>query len=99
MDASRTQRRLTQLRSIALQGNLKAGENTIVAVCKNAGGSPNAAGFYFAGQLAFEKSQPITIVSDATWQWSSQIPSMNESYLGGLSGEFSEAVVIESLGA
>ncbi len=89
----------TQLQSIPLHTWLKQGDNQIVAVCKNAGNTPNAAGFYFVSQLFFESGDPMTIVSDASWKWSDKIPQAKEGRLGTLGKEFLGAEIVPALGA
>ncbi|OYW13361.1 MAG: hypothetical protein B7Z55_16985, partial [Planctomycetales bacterium 12-60-4] len=88
-----------QLNSIPLHTMLKKGDNQIAVVCKNAGNSPNAAGFYFASQLMFETGEPMTIVSDATWKWSDKVPNMKEGRLGALAKNFQDAHIVPTLGA
>lgn len=89
----------TQLHSIALHSILKKGDNQVVAVCKNAGDRPNAAGFYFAGQIAFESGDPLTILSDESWQWSDKVPGGKEGRLGAVAKNFSAAQVVDPVSA
>ena len=87
------------LQSIPLHGLLKKGDNQIVAICKNAGDGPNAAGFYFASQIVFESGEPMTVVSDESWEWSDKVPAGKEGRLGALAKNFSEVRVIKPVGA
>ncbi len=89
----------TQLHSIPLHTMLKKGDNQIAVICKNAGDSPNAAGFYFAGQLVFESGDPMTIVSNASWNWSDKVPSVKEGRLGALAKNFQDAHIVPTIGA
>lgn len=89
----------TQLHSIPLHTMLKNGDNQIAVICKNAGDSPNAAGFYFAGQLVFESGDPMTIVSNASWNWSDKVPSVKEGRLGALAKNFQDAHIVPTIGA
>jgi len=89
----------TQLHSIPLQTLLKKGDNQIAVICKNAGDAPNAAGFYFACQLMFEKDAPMTIVSDTSWKWSEKIPTVKEGRLGALAKNFQDARIVPTVGA
>ena len=88
-----------QLHSIPLNGLLKKGDNQIAAICKNAGSSPNAAGFYFAAQIDFAKGEPLTILSDESWQWSDKIPAGKEGRLGALAKNFKAVEVVPPVGA
>lgn len=89
----------TQLHAIPLHSLLKQGDNQIVVICKNAGNSPNAAGFYFAGQLVFESAEPTTIVSNTAWKWSDKVPSVKEGRLGALAKNFQDAHIVPTIGA
>ena len=89
----------TQLHSLPLHTLLKKGDNQIAVICKNAGNAPNAAGFYFACELMFEKGAPLTIVSDATWKWSGKVPNVKEGRLGALAKDFEEARIVPTVGA
>ncbi len=85
----------TKLHSIPLHGILKKGDNQLAVICKNAGETPNAAGFYFASHIAFESGEPMTVVSDESWQWSDKVPVGKEGRLGGLAKDFSPVQVIK----
>ena len=89
----------TQLHSIPLHTLLKKGDNQISVICKNAGDSPNAAGFYFASQLVFEKGDPKVIVSDTSWKWSNKVPAVKEGRLGALAKDFQDAQIVPTIGA
>jgi mono/diheme cytochrome c family protein len=89
----------TQLHSLPLHTLLKKGDNQIAAICKNAGNSPNAAGFYFACQLMFDSAPPTTILSDASWKWSAKVPNVKEGRLGTLAKDFQVARIVPTLGA
>ena len=89
----------TQLHSIPLHNLLKKGDNQISVICKNAGDSPNAAGFYFASQWVFASGEPMTIVSNASWKWSDQIPKVKEGRLGALAKNFQDAQVVPTIAA
>ncbi|MDX1928574.1 MAG: DUF1549 domain-containing protein [Pirellulaceae bacterium] len=89
----------TQLHSIPLHTLLKKGDNQIAVICKNAGNTPNAAGFYFACKLFFETGDPLTIVSDESWKWSGKIPNVKEGRLGALAKDFQDVRVIPAAGA
>ena len=89
----------TTLHSIPLHGLLKKGDNQIAVICKNAGDAPNAAGFYFASQIAFESGDPMTVVSDESWRWSDKVPVGKEGRLGGLAKNFADVRVVTPVGA
>jgi len=50
--------------------SLKKGANEFLIVAKNGGSGPNAAGLFFEARLADQ-----VISSDATWQWTTQVPN------------------------
>ena len=54
--------------------NLKAGKNEILVVAKNGGAEPNPAGLFFEARWSEADGKPATLVSDASWQWTSRLP-------------------------
>lgn len=50
--------------------SLQKGTNEILIVAKNAGSGPNAAGLFFEARLGDD-----TVSSDASWQWTAQVPA------------------------
>jgi len=64
-------------------GPLPAGPNEVMIVAANLGDSPNPAGLLFQASIGNDDSPRTTLTSDATWQWSSEIP--------GNEGKFAKA--------
>jgi hypothetical protein len=62
-----------QARSVEIS-NLKQGRNTILAVVRNGGQSPNPAGFIFEAHVKFAMGKPVVVKSDSTWQWTMARP-------------------------
>jgi hypothetical protein len=89
-----TGRDWTQLRAISLQANLKAGENEIAVVAKNAGQAPNPAGFLFQLQMQMEDQSWTTVASDSTWQVAVGEPATREGRLGALPKNFEQATEV-----
>ncbi len=88
----------TVVESVALQGALKKGKNTIVVVARNLGDSP--AGLFFQMHVALEGDQQLTIASDDTWQVTRGQPQGGrEGRLGKLPAPWVAAVVQEKLPA
>lgn len=59
---------------------LKKGQNEILIVAKNAGNGPNAAALFFEGRIPGQEGTEQAIVSDASWQWTSQVPEKNGKF-------------------
>ncbi len=60
--------------AVDLGGVLKAGENEILIVARNAGSGPNAAGAFLEARLQFGESEERRIVTDSSWQWTARQP-------------------------
>jgi len=60
---------------VPLTEHLREGENRIVVIARNAGAGPNAAGLFFEGCVKFAEARKQRIVSDGSWQFSSDFPS------------------------
>ena len=72
-----------RIAAVPLHGPLKKGVNTIVAVAKNAGKGPNAAGFFFDCRIRMPDGKDIKLASDSSWEWTPQVPaSGKEGRLG-----------------
>ena len=63
-----------QVAAVPLQGVLKKGANTVVAVVTNAGRGPNAAGFFFDCRIRMPDGKEIVLATDSTWEWTPQVP-------------------------
>jgi hypothetical protein len=75
------------IEAVALHDLLKPGANTITVIAKNAGSGPNAAGLYFEARLKKADGTEEIIGTDATWQWSKNVPALKEGRLGALQNE------------
>jgi hypothetical protein len=60
--------------------NLREGENEILVVAKNGGSGPNPAGFFFEARWLNADEKAASLSSDATWQWTSQLPDKIGKY-------------------
>jgi hypothetical protein len=58
----------------------KVGINEIVIVAKNEGSGPNPAGLFFEARWLGKGGAAGTLVSDASWQWSKQLPNETGIY-------------------
>jgi hypothetical protein len=92
----RTGNRSPPCRSKAL---LKKGANTIVAVAKNAGKGPNAAGFFFDCRIRMPDGKEIKLASDSSWEWTPQVPaSGKEGRLGAFDAkDWKPVTVVKAL--
>lgn len=63
-----------------LKGILKAGENEILIVAKNAGEGANPAALFFEAVAKLEDGSQAVIATDASWQWSSTQPDANGKF-------------------
>lgn len=59
---------------VSLNTSLRAGDNEILLVGRNAGSSPNAAGLTFEARIQVADKSKLVIASDASWQWTSSKP-------------------------
>jgi hypothetical protein len=60
--------------AVPLTSRLKAGDNTIVIVGRNAGSGPNAAGLFFEARWKLADGREQIVASDKTWQFSADYP-------------------------
>jgi hypothetical protein len=65
----------SKLAAVPLQTALKKGANSIIAIAKNAGNGPNAAGFFFDARIRDAAGKETSISSDASWEWTAQAPA------------------------
>jgi hypothetical protein len=65
----------SRLTAVPLQTALKKGANSIIAIAKNAGDGPNAAGFFFDARIRDATGKETPISSDASWEWTAQAPA------------------------
>ncbi|MCA9223558.1 MAG: DUF1553 domain-containing protein, partial [Planctomycetales bacterium] len=61
-------------------GPLKAGDNEILIVAKNAGNGPNPAGLFFEARWQDADGETHTLATDNSWQWSAKLPAANGRY-------------------
>lgn len=59
---------------------LRAGQNEILIVAKNGGAGPNPAGLFFEARWSDGEGQSGSFASDATWQWTAQLPNSDGAY-------------------
>lgn len=87
-----------QIAAVPLHGALKKGANTIVAIAKNAGKGPNAAGFFFDCRIRMPDGKEIVVASDGTWEWTSKVPAGKEGRLGAFEPkDWKPATVVKAL--
>ncbi|MEW4452436.1 DUF1549 domain-containing protein [Bremerella sp. JC817] len=60
--------------------SLKQGVNEILIVAKNGGSGPNPAGLFFEAHLSSGDAPAQVLASDATWQWTSEIPAKSGKF-------------------
>ena len=89
----------TKPQAVALNGRLKKGSNQLVLRARNAGRTPNAAGLFFEANLKLADGKDVVIASGPGWQWNPKLPKSREGRLGGVSGKWAPAVVVETLPA
>ena len=69
-----------RIEGISLESHLKAGENEILIVGKNAGSSPNPAAIFCELFIQMANKPSLTISTDATWQWTAAQPGPNGKF-------------------
>ncbi|GAA4427935.1 DUF1549 domain-containing protein [Bremerella cremea] len=60
--------------------SLKQGVNEILIVAKNGGSGPNPAGLFFEARLGSGDAPAQVLASDATWQWTSEVPAKSGKF-------------------
>ena len=65
---------------IPLTSRLKAGENTLLIVAKNAGNAPNPAGLIFEARLTQADGSASSVGTDDSWEWTSKLPNAKGRY-------------------
>ncbi|HEX5498170.1 MAG TPA: DUF1553 domain-containing protein, partial [Thermomicrobiales bacterium] len=66
--------------AVLLTARLKAGANELLILAKNGGDGPNPAGLFFEARLFAGDERLQTIASDASWQWTRELPQRNGTY-------------------
>lgn len=90
----------TKFAAVPLQTALRKGPNSIIAIAKNAGKGPNAAGFFFDARVRDEKGQELIIASDDTWEWTSQMPAGKEGRMGAFDPkDWKKASIVKTVGS
>ena len=88
----------TKLAAVPLQTALKKGANTIIAIAKNAGNGPNAAGFFFDARMRDEAGKETVIATDDTWEWSAKVPGGKEGRLAAFDPkDWKKATMVKAL--
>lgn len=88
-----------QPQSISLKGLLKKGENSLLVIATNAGDQPNAAGLFFEARVKSAGHEQLAIVTDDSWQWNANAPTIKEGRLGRIDGEWKPAVIVPAVPA
>ena len=57
-----------------LVGQLKSGRNTLIAVVRNGGRSPNGAGFILQANIITASGNKLTVATDPSWKWTGTLP-------------------------
>jgi hypothetical protein len=65
---------------IPLTSRLKAGENTLLIVAKNAGNAPNPAGLIFEARLTHADNSTTSVATDDSWEWTAKLPNAKGRY-------------------
>ena len=86
----------SKLAAVPLQTALKKGANSIIAIATNAGKGPNAAGFFFDARIRDAAGKETSIISDASWEWTPQVPGGKEGRLGTFEAKDWKAVTVVS---
>jgi hypothetical protein len=88
----------SKLAAVPLQTALKKGANSIIAIATNAGSGPNAAGFFFDARIRDAAGKETSIIADASWEWSAQVPGGKEGRLGAFEAkDWKPVTVVQAL--
>lgn len=88
-----------KVESIPLHHLLKHGMNEIVAIVKNGGSTPNAAGFYFESRMTLVDGSRLELNSDPSWEWNDRLPNPRSGRLGKIEGTWQQVKVVPELAA
>ncbi|MFO0980129.1 MAG: DUF1553 domain-containing protein, partial [Planctomycetaceae bacterium] len=87
----------TQPKAVSLRPHLRKGDNTILVVASNAGGSPNPAGFILQAELKLADGSHVTWASDSSWEWSPKVAASKEGRSGAPGGPWQKVTVVPAL--
>ena len=88
----------TKLAAVPLQNALKKGANNIIAIAKNAGTGPNAAGFFFEARLRDADGKETIVATDDSWEWSAKVPTGKEGRMGAFDPkDWKKATIVKTL--
>ena len=87
----------SQPKVTSLQGQLKKGENNLAVIATNAGSGPNAAGLLLECRVELKDGSAVTISSDASWQYTDQIPAVREGRLAAGKGPWQPVTIVPAL--
>jgi hypothetical protein len=88
----------TKLAAVPLQTALKKGANSIIAIATNAGNGPNAAGFFFDARIRDAAGKETSIITDASWEWSTQAPGGKEGRMAAFDPkDWKSVTVVQAL--
>ena len=66
--------------AVPLETALKAGDNEILIIGKNGGGSPNPAALIFEARLRMADKSERTIGTNNQWEWTASVPEENGQF-------------------
>ncbi|MBL8816146.1 MAG: DUF1549 domain-containing protein [Planctomyces sp.] len=84
---------------VALQGYLKKGENQLVAIVQNGGDQENLAGFFFEGRVMLKDGSMVPLQSDATWEFTPNVPEVSDWRLGPVAMERKPVTIVNAIPA
>lgn len=87
----------TQPKAVSLRPHLRKGDNTILVVASNAGGSPNPAAFIFQAELKLTDGSNVRWVTDDSWEWSPKVAASKEGRSGAPGGPWKKVTVVPTL--
>lgn len=87
----------TQPKAVSLRPHLRKGDNTILVVASNAGGSPNPAAFIFQAELRLTDGSQVRWVTDDSWEWSQKVAASKEGRSGAPGGPWTKVTVVPAL--
>ena len=78
-----------------LTSRLKAGQNELLIVAKNAGNGANAAGLFCEVRVVGTDGTEATYGTDGSWEWTRTLPNANGRYPRGAPTDWQPAAVVE----
>jgi hypothetical protein len=81
--------------AVVLTPRLKAGQNELLVVAKNAGNAPNPAGMFCEVRVRRADGTEGTYATDASWEWTTKLPNANGRYPRGAPTDWQPAAAVE----